>query len=119
MARVAEHIRPTFPHYASALREELGKRMTGDRWHTINAILSSLNTIPGAPLKEREHDVRNPALNAATLAQEMAITDFRRFTKDVSGDIGFIVRESQRIGDWIESLRAEKEEKADGGIEAR
>jgi hypothetical protein len=77
MMLLAEHLRPIFPHYASALLDEVqGRRMTNERWNRVAAILASLAVLPGYLLGKEEHDARNPALSAVVIAQTMASATF-------------------------------------------
>lgn len=77
MMDLAGHLKGCFPYYAAALAGELaGKRMTNDRWNRVTAILSSLAALPGRFLTRDEHDSRNPALAAVTVAQAMAFYTF-------------------------------------------
>lgn len=72
MSALATWIEPRFPHQSSAIRQELGRRMTTDRWNRVAALLASLHAVPGVALVAAEHDVRNVALHAITVAQKMA-----------------------------------------------
>ena len=77
MLRVAEHIRPHFPQYASTLADQVqGRKMTNDRWNAVAAVLSSLGALPGTHFRPEEHDSRNPALAAVIVAQKMAAATF-------------------------------------------
>lgn len=77
MMDLAAHLKECFPYYAAALAGEVaGKKMTNDRWNRITAILSSLAALPGRFFTREEHDARNPALSAVTVAQAMASYTF-------------------------------------------
>ncbi len=77
MTRVADHMKGLFPHHASALRGEvIGVRMTGDRWHRVSYVLASLHAVPGVPLAQHEHDVRNVVLSTVMIAKKMAGASF-------------------------------------------
>lgn len=77
MERLAALLRPSFPAHSSALSVEItGTRLTTERWHRIANVLSALNAMPGVELREHEHIVRNIALAAAVVAQQMAIASF-------------------------------------------
>lgn len=74
---LAEHIKPTFPHYAGALMDEVqGKKMTNEKWNRVAAIIASLAALPGYHFGPEEHAARNPALSAVVVAQQMAQATF-------------------------------------------
>lgn len=77
MVLLAGHLKPTFPHYAGALLDEVqGRKMTNERWNRVAAILASLAALPGYLFEQSEHDARNPALSAVVIAQKMASATF-------------------------------------------
>lgn len=88
MSALATWIEPRFPHQSSAIRQELGRRMTTDRWNRVAALLASLHAVPGITLVEAEHEVRNVALRAIVVAQKMAAAGLG-CTRDPDGCVDF------------------------------
>jgi hypothetical protein len=89
MSRLADWIAPRFPHQTAAIRQELGRpRMTTDRWNCVAVLLASLHAVPGVALGQPEHEVRNVALHAITVAQKMAAAGLG-CTRDPDGCIDF------------------------------
>ena len=77
MTLLAGHLKPTFPHYAGALLDEVqGRKMPNERWNRAAATLASLAALPGHLLEGDEHAARNPALSAVVIAQKMAQATF-------------------------------------------
>lgn len=72
MARLADWISPCFPHQSMAMRQELGRRMTADRWNRVAFLLASLHPIPGEGFTAHEHELRSMALAVIPVAQWMA-----------------------------------------------
>jgi hypothetical protein len=96
MTALATWIGPRFPHQSSAIRQELCRRMTTDRWNRVAAQLASLHAIPGVALVQGEHDARNVALSAIAVAQKMAASGLGS-TRDPDGCIDFAAWLSREI----------------------
>lgn len=105
MVFLSGHLKPTFPHYASALMDEVaGRKMTNERWNRIAAILSSLAALPGIHFGRDEHDARNPALSAVVVAQQMAAATFGG-RNDVGNCLSLAVYVADEIKAAIETLK--------------
>ena len=107
MGRIAEWIRPHFPHHSSALRGEiLGTKLTEERWHRVAAVIASLECIPGVPLTPYEHRVRNIALSSVGVAKKMASAKFGG--RDPDGCRSFAVWYAGEISDMMSRAQNEQ-----------
>ena len=70
--RVAEHVRPSFPAHADAIRAAADGRLTSDGWRRVAFAMASLHAIPGPSLTAAEKDTRGVALAAVYVIEKMA-----------------------------------------------
>jgi hypothetical protein len=103
MVDLAEHLKPVFPQYATALSGELfGTRLTNERWNRIAAILASMAALPGKCFGPEEHDARNPALSAVVIAQKMASVTFGG-RRDAESSLSLVVHLADEIRERMQS----------------